>query len=57
MARKKGDLVVVYLEHLNQWVDAVIVDWIRGFGYSVNVELDGEMTTGTILFFFLESNL
>ena len=45
-SRAKGSAVIIYLEHEDKWVDAEVVDYIRGFGYEVSFELDGLSQSG-----------
>ena len=45
-ARVEGDLVFVFLEHLNEWVDGTVLNYIKGFGYEVDITINDEITTG-----------
>ena len=45
-SRAIGSEVIIYLEHEDKWVDAEVVDYIRGFGYEVSFELDGLSQSG-----------
>ena len=47
--RSKGDLVIVYLEHREEWLNGTVVQYIRGFGYEVDIEDQGETTNGMAL--------
>lgn len=49
-ARVEGDLVFVFLEHLNEWVDGTVLNYIKGFGYEVDITINDETTTGKIFY-------
>ena len=44
--RAKGSPVIVYLEHADTWVDAEVVEYVRGFGYEVSYVHDGTSESG-----------